>query len=148
MSRRKTVLWLKTEIETSRILWQMTHVGIAWILWQRLVSILLSDTSQLTWPNPFWYCCCLCWFCCCRELISFDMGRFQASSIEGSWRRFEVIDGIGACERCCCRNLIRCVKLCGLVPLVVTQFFKLLDDVIDTLCISFELLLSPLVAFK
>lgn len=102
--------------------------------------------TKLTCPKPLLYCCCRCWFCCCRELISFDIGRFQASSIEGNWRRFDVIDGIGAWDKCCCRNLIRCDKLWGFPPLVVTQFLRLLDDeVIDTFWISFE---SPFVAFR
>lgn len=44
------------------------------------------------------------------------MGRFQASSIEGSERRFDVMLGIGACASCVCRNLIRCDRFWGLLP--------------------------------
>jgi hypothetical protein len=45
-----------------------------------------------------------------------DIGKFQASSIEGNWRRFDVIDGIGHSARFCCKNFILCAKLCGFEP--------------------------------
>lgn len=43
------------------------------------------------------------------------MGRFQASSIEGSERRFDVMLGIGACANCACRNLMRCDRFWSLL---------------------------------
>lgn len=81
-------------------------------------------------------CCCVCaWaLCCCwRELISAEIGRFQASSIEGNERLFDVMLGIGACANWVCKNRMRCDKFCGLPPLIVivesfSRFFVLIVE--------------------